>query len=394
MANWLPPLRLTGARVLRDGIMQDRTVAIADGRIDSGAFPAIDLRGYYVLPGIVDLHGRAFTRHIAPEPSAPFAIHTGLASADREAAANGVTTAWLAQSWSWEGGMHGPDFVEDLLDALALYRADALTDMRVQIRYETHEHDSADRLLAAVRRYGIDYVMFNNHINEALQKAQMNPADLGLWAQRSGKTSRELLMIVNDAMDRTREVPRRLSRMAEAFDTLGVQYGSHDDPDAETRETFSMIGAKICEFPMTRAAASVAKAVGNPVIMGAPNVVRGGSQAGNVAAVALVRSGKCDALVSDFYYPALLQAAFRLVDDGVCDLPAAWALISQGPAQIMGLPDRGEIAQNKRADLVVINRSTRAVEATICGGQLSFLAGEAAYRFMSQDGQQMPMAAE
>ncbi len=393
MDTCLPPLRLTGATVLRDGHLSDRTVAIADGQISAGPFPAVDLSGYYILPGIIDLHGDAFERHIAPRPSAPFPIQTGLIGADRDAAANGVTTAWLAQSWSWEGGMRGPDFAEQVMATLAAYRPRMLCDLRLQIRYETHAHDSADRLLAAVRRYDIDYVVFNNHLDEAVEMWAVNPSDVAAWARKSGKSGKELMAIVAEAKARSGEVPRRLCRLAEAFDVLGVHYGSHDDPDGETREMFSMLGAKICEFPTSSHAAKVAKAVGDPVLMGAPNVVRGGSQAGNIAAVSLIRAGKCDALVSDYFYPALAQAAFRLVDDGVLSLPAAWAMISTNPARILHLPDRGEIAAGKRADLVMIDKETRQVAATIVAGRLAYLGGAAALRFMAA-GSAVRIAAE
>ena len=81
------------------------------GRITRGPLPEVDLTGYLILPGIIDLHGDAFERHTAPRPSAPFPIaEVGLRATDREAAANGITTAWLAQSWSWEGGKRGPDY--------------------------------------------------------------------------------------------------------------------------------------------------------------------------------------------------------------------------------------------------------------------------------------------
>ena len=116
--------------------------------------------------------------------------------------------------------------------------------------------------------------------------------------------------------------------------------------------------------------------------MGAPNVVRGGSQSGNIAAVDLIRRGLCDALVSDYYYPALSRAAFRLVDDGVMDWPAAWAMISTRPAEIMHLSDRGVIDYGKRADLCVVNATTRQVEATLVAGRLTHLTGEAARRFL------------
>ncbi len=379
-------LRLTGATILRDGALQRRSVAIEDGRISRGPLPEVDLTGYYVLPGIIDLHGDAFERHLAPRPSAPFPIHAALRATDRDAAANGVTTAWMAHSWSWEGGLRGPDHALAFLKALEAYSNEALTDLRVQIRCETHTADTADRLLAAVRRYQVDYVVFNNHLPEALKLAEADPARLSHWARDAGRTVEEHLQQVRLAGKQGRDVPRYLCRLAEAFDTLGVSYGSHDDSDGETREYFSQIGAKICEFPTRRAAAALARAVGDPILMGAPNVVRGGSQSGNIAAQTLIEERLCDALVSDYYYPALVQAAFYLVDRGVTDLPRAWAMISSRPAEILRLPDRGVIDYGRRADLVVVNADSQAVEATISGGRIAHLAGEAVHRFLGVRG--------
>lgn len=389
----LPSFRLTGATVLRDGEMQRRSVAVAGGRITKGPLPAVDLTGYLVLPGIVDLHGDAFERHLAPRPSAPFRMDVALRATDRDAAANGVTTAWMAHSWSWEGGRRGPDHAEAFLAALDAYRPEALVDLRVQIRCETHTTDTADRLIAAVRRHGVDYVVFNNHLDEAQQLAELGGHALAHWAREAGRSLERHLDAIKAARAQAKDVPRYLCRLAEAFDTLGVSYGSHDDADGETREMFSMIGAKICEFPTRRSAAALARAVGDPVIMGAPNVVRGGSQAGNVSAADLLRRGHCDALVSDYYYPALAAAAFKLADDGVMSLPRAWALISERPAEILRLADRGVIDYGKRADLVVVNEASRAVEATIVGGRLAYLAGEAAHRFLAA-GASLALAAE
>lgn len=388
-----PPLRLVGATVLRDGQMQKRSVALQHGVITKGPLPEVDLSGYLVLPGIIDLHGDAFERHIVPRPSAPFPIETGIYGTDRDAAANGVTTAWLAQSWSWEGGHRGPDAAEDIMKTLTALRPHLMTDLRLQLRVETHTVDTADRLLAAVRRYGIDYVIFNNHLDEGLQLAQSRPVELALWAAKSGRTPQAQLSLIEATRTQSSQVPRYLCRLAEAFDTLGLHYGSHDDPDGETRERFSMIGARICEFPTARSAAALARAVNNPVVMGAPNVVRGGSQSGNIAAVDLIRGGLCDALVSDYYYPALAQAAFRLVDDSILDLPAAWAMISSRPAEILHMADRGVIAQGKRADLCVVNAQTRRIEATLVAGRLTYLTGEAAHRFLGSRAE-LSMAAE
>lgn len=389
----LPPLRLVGAQILRDGEMQRRSLAIAGGRITKGPLPEVDMAGFYLMPGIIDLHGDAFERHIAPRPSAPFDLVQGLASADREAAANGVTTAFFAQSWSWEGGHRGPDHAERVMAALDAWRPRALTDIRLQIRAETHLVEAGARLIAAVERHRIGYVVFNNHLGQAVEIAARSPQDFAMWAQKLGRSAEEHLEAVEAAAARGREVPRHLCNLAEAFDRLGVLYGSHDDPDGETRERFSMIGARIAEFPTARKAAAAAKAMNDPVLMGAPNVVRGGSQAGNIAATDLIASGLCDALVSDYYYPALVQAVWTLVDRGLASLPRAWAMISARPAEILRMPDRGVLDFGRRADVTVVNAATRQVEATICGGRLTYLAGEAGRRFMA--GQQpLRMAAE
>jgi alpha-D-ribose 1-methylphosphonate 5-triphosphate diphosphatase len=68
-------------------------------------------------------------------------------------------------------------------------------------------------------------------------------------------------------------------------------------------------------------------------------------------------------------------------------------MISTKPAEILRLPDRGRLTPGLRADLVVVNAQTRAIEATIAAGRLTYLAGEAGRRFLSQP-QALRMAAE
>lgn len=387
----LPALRLTGAEVLRDGALSRGEVGFASGVISDDLHAEVDLRGFLVLPGIIDLHGDGFEKQIFPRPTAPFPIASGLSATDREAAAHGVTTAYLAQSWSWEGGLRGPDQAEALLAALAAYPA--LTDLRVQIRAETHLVDAAPRLLETVRRFGVDYVVFNDHLEEGFQMRRRNRDGFAHWARKAGLTEDELFERMEAARARTRDVPRILCALSDGFEALGITYGSHDDPDAETRQFYAMMGARVAEFPTSRRAAAAACAMGSPVVMGAPNVVRGGSQAGNISAQDLIRDGLCDALVSDYHIPALALAVWRLVDDDTLPLAKAWALVSENAAKVLRLRDRGRIATGLRADLVVVNAGTRVIEATISGGRLSYLAGEAGRRFLAASGA-MRMAAE
>ncbi|WP_299044110.1 alpha-D-ribose 1-methylphosphonate 5-triphosphate diphosphatase [uncultured Tateyamaria sp.] len=380
MASPIPELCMIGARTLQDGAMTGSPLSVANGKIVDAAATQLDLSGYLVMPGIIDLHGDAFEHHMAPRPSAPFPFLTGLVGTDRDAAANGVTTAWMAQSWSWEGGHRGPDYAEGFLAAHAAFRPRMQTDLRVQIRCETHTSDLEERLIAAIRAYGIDYVIFNNHLDEAAELAAERPEQFVFWAQKSGRSADEHMARVQAAKARDKDVPRYLCNLASTFDRLGVTYGSHDDHDAATRERYSMIGAKVCEFPTSMKAAVVARTWGDPILMGAPNVVRGGSQSGNVSALVLIAEGACDALVSDYYYPALAEAAFALSDKRLMDLPAAWQIISTRPAQIMGLGDRGSLDIGKRADLAIINADTRQVEGTMVAGCWTHLCGTLASR--------------
>lgn len=390
----LPPLRLTGALTLIDGALRPEALTLAGGRIAEGAAPEVDLSGYLLLPGIVDLHGDGFERHILPRPSAPFPIETGLASFDREASAQGVTTAYLAQGWSWEGAQRSPAACEVLLAAVAAFRPRAFCDLRVQIRAETHLVDDTDRLIAAVERFGVDFVIFNDHLDEGLAMARGDMGRFDHWARRIGRAPEDLLAAIRAARASAPRVPRSLCRLAEAFDRLGVVYGSHDDPDADTRERFRMLGAEVAEFPLTLAAARAARAMESTVLMGAPNVVRGGSQAGNAAAQDMIAAGLCCGLVSDYHLPALSLAAWALVDRGVTDLPRAWGMISTRTAEIMRLADRGRLVPGLRADLVVVQAETRAIEATISGGRLAWLSGEAGRRFVAARGGLARLAAE
>lgn len=377
----LAPLRLTRGLALIDGALCDQPLTLAAGRIsDDPAAREVDVSGYLVLPGIIDLHGDGFERHLSPRPSAPFDKRRALVSAAAELAVNGITTAWLAQSWSWEGGFRSGEATLALLQALADMRARLLPDVRLQVRLETHVIDQHDRILQAVQDHAVDYVVFNNHLGEAVEMADHRPERFAQWASQTSRSPGEMLAIVRAAQAQDDAVPAALAEIAARFAALGVRMGSHDDATPDTRAFFRGIGATVAEFPTTIAAAQAARNAGEPVLMGAPNVVRGGSQSGNIAATDLIAVGLCDALVSDYYYPALPQAALRLVDLGLCDMAGAWGMISTAPARIAGLLDRGHLGMGARADIAVMNRDTHQIEMTLTHGRVAHLTGELARR--------------
>jgi alpha-D-ribose 1-methylphosphonate 5-triphosphate diphosphatase len=123
-----------------------------------------------------------------------------------------------------------------------------------------------------------------------------------------------------------------------------------------------------------------ARKAGDAVVMGSPNVVRGGSHLGWASAARLAEADICTVLSSDYYYPCLMRAAFILAGRGVLDLPAAWALVSANPAAAARLADRGRLAPTLRADLVVVDPAGHRVVATIAGGRIAYLGPGGAER--------------
>lgn len=375
----LPPLHLTGARVLRPGGFSDAPLGLAGGLCVADApGRALDLSGWWVLPGIVDPHGDGFERHLAPRRGALSNLEDGLAMAAAELAVNGITTALLAQFFSWEGGMRSADFADRMCAAHARFAPSQPLDLRLQLRLEASLIDDYPRAAALIAAHDIGYVVFNDHLPHDRLSEGRKPPRLAGQALKSGRSPEAHLALMQALHARRDQVPGAVRAFIAAHP--GVRFGSHDDATAEDRQHWRALGAAISEFPESRAAAVEAAAQGDPVILGAPNVVRGGSHAGKVSAADLVAEGLCTALASDYHYPAPRQAALKLADR--LGIEAAWSLVSAGPAALLGLTDRGTLEAGKRADLVVLDPDTGRIGATFAAGRLAWLGADLAPRFL------------
>ncbi len=374
--------RLVGARVMTPEGWAETGVTVAGGWLGDGPAPEVDLSGYDLMPGIVDAHGDGFERHMAPRRGALRERDAGMWAVVQELASCGITTAMLAQFWSWEGGMRGPDFAEEVFESASLVAPSVPVDLRLQLRLETHFLDSFARAEAAVARYGIGYVVFNDHLPHERLSQGRKPQRLTGQALKSGRSPEAHLALMTALHEAGAEVPEALDALCARLAMQGVIMGSHDDRTPEARAVWRARGVRVSEFPETLEAAQAARAACEPVVLGAPNVVRGASHAGNVAAAELIAAGCCDALASDYHYPSPARAAWRCVELGLLDEAAAWRLVSDGPARLLGLTDRGRIESGLRADLVVMARETRQIVAVIAGGQVAHMTGEVAGRFM------------
>jgi alpha-D-ribose 1-methylphosphonate 5-triphosphate diphosphatase len=335
-----------------------------------------DASGLLVLPGIVDLHGDAFERQVQPRPGVDFPMDLAVAETESQLLANGITTAFHGVTLSWEPGLRSAQSWTALLAALAAHRERALCDMRVHLRWEAFNLEALDLALGAIAEGAVHLLAFNDHTPSILRK-MADPVTGAKYSDRAGMRLEDFRALAAGVGARAAEVPEAAARIAAAARAAGIPMASHDDVSPESRAAFRAEGARISDFPMNEPTARAATEAGDWVVMGSPNVVRGGSHMGWASAAAMVEAGLCQILTSDYYYPALLRAAFTLSGE----LSQRWDLISANPASAAGLHDRGRIEPGRRADLVVVAAEPAPhVVATISGGRIAYLSAEGASR--------------
>jgi alpha-D-ribose 1-methylphosphonate 5-triphosphate diphosphatase len=374
--------RIDGGRTLIGGRLEETSVHVsgADGVIsDVGAdLPAratLDADGLLVLPGIVDIHGDAFERQMMPRPGVDVSIDIALVESDRQAVANGITTVFHGVTWSWEPGLRGADNARSILDAIERLGRRFAADTRFHLRHETFnlaaEREIADWL--AARR--IHAVAFNDHMPSADSVAR-GPDKLDQMVRRSGLTREDFLALVGRLRAQHDEVPHAIGRLAALANANRVPLLSHDDASPEQRRWFRSLGCRVSEFPMNVETARDAAAAGDNIVLGAPNVMRGKSHMGWINATEMIAEDLCTVLASDYYYPAPLNAAFRLADTGVASIERAWRLVSEAPARAVGLTDRGRVERGLRADLLLVDAAVAKlprIVGVVAAGRLVYL---------------------
>jgi alpha-D-ribose 1-methylphosphonate 5-triphosphate diphosphatase len=351
---------IEGGRALLGGQIGEASLEIADGKISAvdGAMAHtalnIDAGGLLVLPGIIDLHGDAFERQMMPRPGVDFPIDVALIDSDRQAISNGITTVFHGTTWSWEPGLRSGDNARRLLETIEALRPQLAADTRFHLRHETYNLDAEAEIVGWLSARRIDLLAFNDHMDSTVGNLT-KPQKRSRMVERSGLSDRAFDALVERVVGRAQLVPASIARLAEAARAAGIRMLSHDDNTPAMRQSFRTQGVAIAEFPINEETAREAAEAGDFIVFGAPNVVRGGSHTGWTKASDMIAKGLCSVLASDYYYPAQLLAAFRLVADGVLALPAAWNLISAAPARAAGLADRGVLGAGHRADLILVD---------------------------------------
>ena len=348
-AHIVLPDRILHGTIVLDGA---RIVSVEPGRTQTPG--ALDLDGDMVIPGVVDLHTDNLERQVQPRSNARWPSRSAMVAHDAQCAAAGVTTVFDALCL----GDLGFDkdrirtFREGVLDGDALADTGLLkSEHFLHLRCEMPATDVIALLDPVADHPRVRMISLMDHSPGVGQYANLDyyrrlRAKEGIDPTTIERRIGEL----QEQRARLRDPNRRA--LLDRVRPGGTVLASHDDRTAEEVEENHRDGIRISEFPVTMAAARAARACTMQVIAGAPNIVRGGSHSGNVAAVDLVRARAVDAFASDYVPASLVEAAFGCARDTDITLPDAIALVTDSPARMAGLADRGRIAPGLRADLV------------------------------------------
>lgn len=351
---------LNGSLLAQDGHIAE----VQSGR--SQAADAIDLEGDYLLPGLVEMHTDNFERHLMPRPKVYWAELPALMAHDAEVAAAGITTVFdalgvgEADTESLRGSAWGGVLQTlDACHAQGLLRA----DHHLHVRCELPAPNTIELFAPFLGHPRLSLISLMDHTPgqrqwEDIEQARTYYTGKKGWSQQKFE---QQVAQANELQAKYAE-PHR-AYFVDYCRSNAIALASHDDTTVAHVEQAHAEGASMSEFPTTVAAAQEARARGLRTVMGGPNVVRGGSHSGNVAAADLAKLGLLDILSSDYVPGSMLSGAMRLVRDGLMPLPQAVATVSRTPALATGLSDRGAIAAGLRADLIQVRM------ATLPGGQ-------------------------
>ena len=339
---------LTGSVLIRGGKIAD----VAGGSAAAGE----DMTGDFIIPGLVELHTDHLEGHYAPRPRVRWNPIAAVLAHDAQIATAGITTVFDALRIGLdENSDVGADEMRKLADAVedgmraGRLRADHFIHLRCEVSagdcWHGFSHFDGDK------RVRLASLM--DHAPGQRQFVDLD-AYASYFKRKLKLTDEEFMAFCEKRMAESAKYSREnREAIASACRARGIVLASHDDATAEHVAEAVAQGIRVAEFPTTAEAAKASREAGLGVLMGAPNVMRGGSHSGNVSACALAEAGMLDILSSDYIPFSLIQSAFFLGEavDGI-SLPQAVAMVSKNPAEAVGLTDRGVIEAGRRADLV------------------------------------------
>jgi alpha-D-ribose 1-methylphosphonate 5-triphosphate diphosphatase len=359
----LPGAVLDNARVVvRDGLIAEVAVAPAGSAAD------LDGRGLLCVPGLVDVHSDALEQERAPRPGVLLPWDFAVTSLEGKLSAAGVTTAFHGASFAEKvtgGVVRTAGTAAEVCAAVTARSAAAapLVGHRILYRLDARSAAGAGALAAALDAHpaaaeSLPLVSHEDHTPGQGQYTDRRYYERYL-AGTDGLTAEQAAArvdkLIEEGAARLPVLDRNMAWLGTLARAGQVRLVGHDPDSPAAVEALHARGGAVAEFPTTVEAARTARELGFPIVMGAPNVMRGESHSGNVSAAALAELGLVDALASDYLPSGLLAGAFTVARAGRATLPAAMGLVTWGAAASAGLSDRGRLAAGQRADLALVD---------------------------------------
>lgn len=353
---------LRSTNVLIDGAFKSADIVIQGQEITAvkeykTLDVAIDLGDRRVVPGFVDLHSDAIEKEIEPRPGARFPAAMAVVELDKKLSMAGITTMYHAIGFNDEalhkgrGTEQAKELVEEIHEANSAHLG---VDNLIHVRFEITSHTSIATIKKLTEEGKVDMLSVMDH-----SPGQGQFRSIEKWKYYHLKAynldENEIDAYLKDKKSKvSAEIVEDIVKFALSYD---IPVLSHDDDSKEKLNTLKDLGITFSEFPLSLEVAKMAKEMNIATGMGAPNVVRGGSQSGNIAAKELIKEGVCDYLCSDYHPASMLLSPYRLKEDVGLSLEEGFAMISSTPAKLASLQNRGEIKEGYLADIAVIDES-------------------------------------
>lgn len=358
----LPNDVVEGYSLIIDGqtikaICPDEEAGAYEGRV-------VDVAGKIVMPGMIDIHSDMIENFIQPRSTAIMDFEMGLRETERVLAECGITTMFHSISMYRDGTWD----VKEIRQAPQVKKLAALVDRyqhgrrlirhRYHLRYEIDNLACYDDVMQMMEAGYVDLLSFMDHT-----PGQGQYKNLEIYRKHQPNEGRDLsedafVALVEQEMHKEMVSFEDLQKLADVAHAHGIAIASHDDDTVEKLAVNQELGVKISEFPITLEVAKEARKQGLMTVMGAPNILLGGSHSGNLSALDAIREDAASVLVSDYYPQALLHAIFWLHREAGLPLWQAAKYVTINPAVAVGMDDRiGSLEVGKAADLLVVDAS-------------------------------------
>lgn len=373
---------IINARVVTpDGILEDASVKVADGRIaeiregSMNGSRQIDARGRFLFPGFVDMHSDAIEKGIEPRPNTFFPVNIAVFELDKKIAACGITTMYHSLSFAeMEVGLRNNSAASGIIREINLFRHKLHVRTKIHARFEITDTGAAPFLESLIRDGQVDLFSIMDH-----SPGQGQFRDILSYKKYYGPVYAKSDSEMDHIIERKRrakegEAPRVIGHLVDVCRERGISVASHDDDSREKISWLKTMDIGVTEFPVNEEALSAAHEHGIRVCLGSPNVVRGKSQAANLSAREAISKGYGDILCSDYSPMTLLHSVFTLERHGILRLHEAVRMASLNPARAVGIDGRtGSIEEGKDADLVMVDGSEaipRVIKTFVAGKEV------------------------